>query len=68
MPVRFEQQVQAYAADDWRKAFYRLKKKQGYYREDDGAIKVFGNRLFMANMRLPGDLPGRKIRRSRFCW
>ncbi len=56
VPVRFERQLQAYAADDWRKAFYRLKKKQGYYHEDDGAIKVFGNRLFMANMRLPGDL------------
>ena len=26
VPVRIERQLQAYAADDWRKAFYRLKK------------------------------------------
>ncbi len=56
VPVRVEPQLQAYAADDWRKAFYRLKEKQGYYHEDDRAIRVFGNRLFIANMRLPGDL------------
>ena len=56
VPVRIERQLQAYAAEDWRKAFYRLKEKQGYYHEDDRAIRVFGNRLFIANMRLPGDL------------
>lgn len=54
--VRIEPRLQAHAADDWRKAFYRLKEKQGYYHEDDAAIRVFGNRLFIANMRLPGDL------------
>ncbi len=41
---------------DWRKAFFRLKEHQGYYHEDDHAIRVFGNRLFIADMRLPGDL------------
>ncbi len=46
----------AQMADDWRKAFFRLKEKQGYYHEDDRAIRVFGNRLFIADMRLPGDL------------
>lgn len=56
VPVRVEPQLQAHAADDWRKAFYRLKEKQGYYHEDDRAIRVFGNRLFIADMRLPGDL------------
>jgi len=56
VPVRIERRLQAYAAEEWRKAFYRLKEKQGYYHEDDHAIRVFGNRLFIANMRLPGDL------------
>ena len=56
VPVRIEPQLQSHAADDWRKAFYRLKKRQGYYQEDDTAIRVFGNRLFIADMRLPGDL------------
>ena len=54
--VRVEPQLKALAASDWRKAFYRLKEKQGYYREDDHSIRVFGNRLFIADMRLPGDL------------
>lgn len=56
VPVRIERQLHAYGADEWRKAFYRLKEKQGYYHEDDTAIRVFGDRLFIANMRLPGDL------------
>jgi uncharacterized protein (TIGR02186 family) len=56
VPVRIEPQLQAHAADDWRKAFFRLKEKQGYYHENDRAIRVFGNRLFIADMRLPGDL------------
>lgn len=56
VPVRIEPHLQAHAADDWRKAFFRLKERQGYYHEDDTAIKVFGNRLFIADMRLPGDL------------
>ena len=54
--VRVAPQLKARAADDWRKAFFRLKERQGYYLEDDTAIKVFGNRLFIADMRLPGDL------------
>jgi uncharacterized protein (TIGR02186 family) len=56
VPVRIEPQLHAHAADDWRKAFFRLKEKEGYYHEDDRAIRVFGNRLFIADMRLPGDL------------
>jgi uncharacterized protein (TIGR02186 family) len=56
VPVRVEPQLQAHAADDWRKAFFRLKERQGYYHENDSAIRVFGNRLFIADMRLPGDL------------
>ncbi len=56
VPVRVEPQLQAHAADDWRKAFFRLKERHGYYHEDDTAIRVFGNRLFIADMRLPGDL------------
>lgn len=56
VPVRIERQLQEHEADDWRMAFYRLKQKRGYYREDDRAIRVFGNRLFIATMRLPGDL------------
>ncbi|TAK71450.1 MAG: hypothetical protein EPO19_05030 [Betaproteobacteria bacterium] len=56
VPVRIEPQLTAHAADDWRKAFFRLKERQGYYHENDRAIRVFGNRLFIADMRLPGDL------------
>jgi uncharacterized protein (TIGR02186 family) len=56
VPVHVEPQLQAHATDDWRKAFFRLKERQGYYHEDDTAIRVFGNRLFIADMRLPGDL------------
>jgi uncharacterized protein (TIGR02186 family) len=56
VPVRIEPQLQAHAADDWRKAFFRVKERQGFYHEDDRAIRVFGNRLFIADMRLPGDL------------
>ena len=56
VPVRVEPQLQAHAADDWRKAFFRLKERQGHYHEDDHAIRVLGNRLFIADMRLPGDL------------
>lgn len=56
VPVRVEPQLKAHAEDDWRKAFFRLKEKQGYFHEDDRAIRVFGNRLFIADMRLPGDL------------
>jgi uncharacterized protein (TIGR02186 family) len=56
VPVRIEPQLQAHVGDDWRKAFFRLKERQGYYHEDDRAIRVFGNRLFIADMRLPGDL------------
>ena len=56
VPVRVAPQLKARAADDWRKAFFRLKERQGYYHEDDTAIRVFGNRLFIADMQLPGDL------------
>ena len=56
VPVHIEPRLHAHASDDWRKAFFRLKEKQGYYREDDNSIRVFGNRLFIADMRLPGDL------------
>jgi uncharacterized protein (TIGR02186 family) len=56
VPVRIEPQPQAHAADDWRNAFFRLKQKRGYYHEDERAFTVFGNRLFIADMRLPGDL------------
>jgi uncharacterized protein (TIGR02186 family) len=55
-PVHLAPDLKAHAADDWRRAFFRLKEKQGYYHEDDTAIRVFGNRLFIADMRLPGDL------------
>lgn len=56
VPMHVEPHLKAHAADDWREAFFRLKERQGYYHEDDTAIKVFGNRLFIADMRLPGDL------------
>ena len=34
MPVRLEPHLQAHAEDDWRKAFFRLKERQGYYHEE----------------------------------
>jgi uncharacterized protein (TIGR02186 family) len=56
VPVRIEPQLQAHAASVWRKAFFQLKEKEGYYREDDDAIRVFENGQFIADIRLPGDL------------
>ena len=56
VPVQIKPQLQAHAATDWRKAFFRLKERQGRYYEDDHAIRVFGNRLYIADIRLPGDL------------
>lgn len=56
VPVHIEPRLHAHAGDDWRKAFFRIKERQGSYHEDDASIRVFGNRLFVADMRLPGDL------------
>jgi uncharacterized protein (TIGR02186 family) len=56
VPVRIEPQLQFHVTDDWHAAFLRIKERQHYYHEDDKAIRVFGNRLFIADMRLPGDL------------
>ncbi|MFH1044852.1 MAG: TIGR02186 family protein [Pseudomonadota bacterium] len=56
VPVRIEPQLQAHAAGVWRKAFFQLKEKEGYYREDNGAIRVFENGQFVAAIRLPGDV------------
>lgn len=56
VPVQIKPQLQAHADTDWRKAFFRLKERQGRYYEDDHAIRVFGNRLYIADIRLPGDL------------
>lgn len=56
VPVRIEPRLQAHAAGDWRGAFFRLKEQRGYYREDDHAIRIFGNRLFIAELPLPRDL------------
>ena len=56
VPVRIEPQLQAHAANIWRKAFFQLKEKQGYYREDNGVIRVFENGQFVADIRLPGDV------------
>ena len=56
VPVRVEPRLKTHAAKDWRKAFFRIKERQGYYHEYDAAIRVFGNRLFIADIRLPGDL------------
>jgi len=54
--VVIEPKLQAHVATDWRKAFFRLKERQGLYHEYDRAIRVFGNRLYIADVRLPGDL------------
>lgn len=56
VPVRIEPQLQAHAASVWREAFFQLKEKEGYYREDNGAIRVFESGRFVADIRLPGNL------------
>ena len=56
VPVRIEPQLPADVASVWRRAFFQLKEKQGYYREDNGVIRVFDNGQFIADFRLPGDL------------
>ena len=56
VPVRIEPQLLAAAAKDWRKTFFRLKEKAGRYLEDDRAITVYGNRLFIMDIPLPSDL------------
>jgi len=56
VPVHVEPAIPTQAAGEWRKAFFRIKEKEGFYREDDRAVQVFGNRLFIAHMSLPGDL------------
>lgn len=59
LPVAIEPQAPAPAAEDWRKAFFRLKANAGHYREDSGTIRVFDNRAFTVGIRLPSDLqPG----------
>jgi uncharacterized protein (TIGR02186 family) len=40
----------------WRRAFFRLKKHEGRYLEDDHAIRVIGNRLFITHIPLSGEL------------
>lgn len=40
----------------WRRAFFRLKEQEGRYLEDDHAIRVIGNRLFITHIPLPGEL------------
>lgn len=56
VPVRIEPQLLADAAEDWRKAFFRLKEKEHRYLEDDHAIEIIGNRLFITHIPLPGEL------------
>lgn len=55
VPIRIEPQLLGIAAEDWRRAFFRLKEKEGRYLEDDHAIKVIRNRLIVSDIMLPGD-------------
>jgi len=58
-PLALQPPAPAQAAEDWRKAFVRLKANAGYYREDDSAIRVIRDRMFVLGIRLPGNLqPG----------
>lgn len=56
VPVRIEPELLVEAPEDWRRAFFRLKEKEGRYLEDDRAIRIIGNRLFIADIPLPGEL------------
>lgn len=42
---------------DWQSAYLRLKKADGYYRHEDQAIHLVGNRLFSTSLDLPAKLP-----------
>jgi uncharacterized protein (TIGR02186 family) len=54
--VHVEPQLQADAAQVWRKAYFVLKQNDGYYREDKEAISVSANGQFSVDIRLPGNL------------
>jgi uncharacterized protein (TIGR02186 family) len=56
VPVHLEPQLLGDSAADWRKAFFRLKENEHRYREDDHAIHMVGDRLFLTHIPLPGDL------------
>ena len=43
--------------EEWRTAFLRLKKDEGYYQENDHAVALRGDRLFHASLDLPPKLP-----------
>ena len=54
--LHMEPRVGDGTSQDWRKAFFRLKEREHYYRLDDHAVKLIGNRLFVADIPLPGNL------------
>lgn len=54
VPVRIELPPQQ--AHAWRQTFFRLKAKQGNYRENGAALRVSENGQFIANIGLSGDL------------
>lgn len=56
VPLRIESKTPGDAGENWRKAFFRLKEKEGRYVEDDHAIRVIGDRLFVTHIPLPGEL------------
>lgn len=42
---------------DWREALIRAKRRDGYYREGDGAVTLVRDRLFYATVDLPAKIP-----------
>jgi len=53
--IKIEPQLLENGTDAWRRAFFRLKEKEGRYLEDDHAINVIRDRLVVSDITLPGD-------------
>lgn len=53
--MRIEPQLLEKGTDAWRRAFFRLKEREGRYVEDDHAVKIIRDRLVVSDITLPGD-------------
>jgi uncharacterized protein (TIGR02186 family) len=53
--ILIEPRLSAKSTDAWRRAFFRLKEKEGRYLEDDHAINVIRDRLVVSDIMIPGD-------------
>jgi len=54
--LSIEPQAGGISEDRWRRAFFRLKEREGMYREDDRAIRITRGRLVMSDINLPAEI------------